>query len=256
MAISSTLISHAVADTAKTSKNTIAMPSQKAMATQLKLAKQAGHVHTLTPDSVIRAEKLHPSANLSYKVKGTRYQPIQKVSNFTQEGKASWYGKQFHGRKTASGERYDMNEMTAAHRTLPSPSYAKVTNLANGKEVIVRINDRGPFHSNRVMDVSFGAAKKLGMVNSGTARVRVEQLVPGQLAQAETAQPMFVSLQKFDQVQDAQAYLQRVNALVSKEQHGKKVSMVREGDKYVVQVGPVQSHEKTEPFKQTMLTAL
>ena len=138
------------------------MPSQKAMATQLKLANQAGRVHLLTPDSVIRAEKLHPSANLSYKVKGTRYQPIQKVSNFTQEGKASWYGKQFHGRKTASGERYDMNEMTAAHRTLPIPSYAKVTNLANGKEVIVRINDRGPFHSNRVMDVSFGAAKKIG----------------------------------------------------------------------------------------------
>ena len=154
IAISSTLISHAVADTAKTSKNTIAMPSQKAMATQLKLANQAGRVHMLTPDSVIRAEKLHPSANLSYKVKGTRYQPIQKVSNFTQEGKASWYGKQFHGRKTASGERYDMHEMTAAHRTLPIPSYAKVTNLANGKEVIVRINDRGPFHSNRVMDVS------------------------------------------------------------------------------------------------------
>ena len=149
-----------------------------------------------------------------------------------------------------------MNEMTAAHRTLPIPSYAKVTNLANGKEVIVRINDRGPFHSNRVMDVSFGAAKKLGMVNSGTARVRVEQLVPGRLAQADTAQPTFVSLQKFDQVQDAQAYLQRVNALVSKEQHGKKVSMVREGDKYVVQVGPFQSHEKTEPIKQNMLTAL
>ncbi len=231
------------------------MPSQKAMATQLKLANQAGRVHMLTPDSVIRAEKLHPSANLSYQVKGTRYQPIQKVSNFSQEGKASWYGKQFHGRKTASGERYDMNEMTAAHRTLPIPSYAKVTNLANGKEVIVRINDRGPFHSNRVMDVSFGAAKKLGMVNTGTARVRIEQLVPGQLAQAD-AQPMFVSLQKFDQVQDAQAYLQRVNALVSKDNHGKKVSMVREGGKYVVQVGPFQSQEKTEPIKQAMLTAL
>ena len=178
------------------------------------------------------------------------------VEGWQQKGVASWYGPGFHGRKTASGERYDMNEMTAAHRTLPIPSYAKVTNLANGKEVIVRINDRGPFHSNRVMDVSYGAAKKLGMVNSGTARVRVEQLVPGQLAQADTAQPMFVSLQKFDQVQDAQAYLQRVNALVSKEQHGKKVNMVREGDKYVVQVGPFQSHEKTEPIKKTMLTAL
>lgn len=249
-------MSQAVADTAKPVKQSIELSTQKAMAKQLKTANFAGGSHTLTPDSVIRAEKLHSSANLSYKVKGTRYQPMKKVANFTQTGKASWYGKQFHGRKTSSGERFDMNQMTAAHRTLPIPSYAKVTNLANGKEVIVRINDRGPFHSNRVMDMSFGAAKKLGMVNSGTANVRVEQLVPGQLAQAETAKPMFVNLQKFDQVQDAQAYLQRVNTMVKTQEHGKKVSMVRENGQYVVRVGPFQSHEKTEQIKQSMLTAL
>lgn len=162
VAISSTLMSQAVAETQKSTKQSISLSSQKSMAKQLKTVNQVGQAHVLVPDSVIRPEKLHPSANLSYKVKGTRYQPMNKVSNFSQEGKASWYGKQFHGRKTASGERYDMNEMTAAHRTLPIPSYAKVTNLANGKEVIVRINDRGPFHSSRVLDVSYGAAKKIG----------------------------------------------------------------------------------------------
>lgn len=98
---------------------------------------------SLQPNAVVKAEKLHRSANLSYKVAGKRYQPLRKVAEFSQTGKASWYGSQFHGRKTSSGERYDMNIMTAAHKTLPIPSYARVTNLSNGKSVVVRINDRG-----------------------------------------------------------------------------------------------------------------
>ena len=95
---------------------------------------------------------------------------------FSQTGKASWYGPGFHGRKTANGERFDMNTLTAAHRTLPISSYVRVTNLANGKSVVVRINDRGPYHGNRVMDLSKAAAQELGFIRTGTAQVKIEQI--------------------------------------------------------------------------------
>lgn len=133
---------------------------------------------TTQPDVVVQTEPLHKTANLSYKVAGKRYQPTKKIESFSQTGKASWYGPGFHGKKTSSGERFDMNTLSAAHRTLPIPSYARVTNLSNGKSVIVRINDRGPFHGNRVMDVSKAAAKELGFIHTGTANVKVEQILP------------------------------------------------------------------------------
>ena len=133
---------------------------------------------TAQPDVVVKTEPLHKTANLSYKVAGKRYQPTKKIEQFSQTGKASWYGPGFHGKKTSSGERFDMNTLSAAHRTLPIPSYARVTNLSNGKSVIVRINDRGPFHGNRVMDVSKAAAKELGFIHTGTANVKVEQILP------------------------------------------------------------------------------
>lgn len=132
----------------------------------------------LTPDAVMVPEVLHQSANRSYKVAGVRYTPKKQIQAFSQKGTASWYGKGFHGRKTASGERYDMYALTAAHPTLPIPSYVKVTNLKNNKEIVVRINDRGPFHSKRVMDLSYAAAKKLDFTQQGVATVKVEQLVP------------------------------------------------------------------------------
>ena len=133
---------------------------------------------TAQPDVVVKTEPLHKTANLSYKVAGKRYQPTKKIESFSQTGKASWYGPGFHGKKTSSGERFDMNTLSAAHRTLPIPSYARVTNLSNGKSVVVRINDRGPFHGNRVMDLSKAAAKELGFIHTGTANVKVEQILP------------------------------------------------------------------------------
>nr|WP_244516033.1 septal ring lytic transglycosylase RlpA family protein [Acinetobacter marinus] len=98
------------------------------------------------------------------------------VKKFTQSGVASWYGRQFHGRKTASGERFDMNALTAAHRTLPLNCYIRVTNKSNGKSVVVKVNDRGPFHGNRVLDLSYGAAKALGITNSGVGKVSIERV--------------------------------------------------------------------------------
>lgn len=98
------------------------------------------------------------------------------VSKFKQTGLASWYGRQFHGKKTASGERFDMNALTAAHRSLPMNCYIKVTNKDNGKSVVVRVNDRGPFHGNRVLDLSYGAAKAIGITQKGVGNVTIERV--------------------------------------------------------------------------------
>jgi rare lipoprotein A len=131
------------------------------------------------PEPVPKAEPLHRFANRPYAVFGQTYKPLGPNTPFVEEGVASWYGRKFNGRNTASGEPYDMFKLTAAHPTLPVPSYARVTNLDNGKSVVVRINDRGPFHKNRVMDMSYAAAYRLGYQNKGSARVRIEALIPG-----------------------------------------------------------------------------
>ena len=109
-----------------------------------------------------------------YTVAGNTYYPLKTVKGFSETGVASWYGKKFHGRKTASGERYNQNKMTAAHKTLPFGTNVRVKNIENGKSVVVRINDRGPFKKGRIIDVSRAAAKKLGMINSGIAKVNIK----------------------------------------------------------------------------------
>jgi rare lipoprotein A len=131
------------------------------------------------PDAVPRAEPLHRYANRTYTVMGNTYTPQAKPGGYSKEGAASWYGRRFHGKKTASGERYDMYAMTAAHPTLPIPSYARVTHLANGRSVIVRINDRGPFRRGRLIDLSYVAAAKLGLVGHGSGLVEVRAVLPG-----------------------------------------------------------------------------
>ncbi|OIR10487.1 RlpA-like protein precursor [mine drainage metagenome] len=131
------------------------------------------------PDAVPKAEPLHRYANRPYTALGKTYTPLQATGNYKERGIASWYGKKFNGQRTSIGETYNMYEMTAAHPTLPIPSYARVTNVANGKSVIVRINDRGPFLHERIMDLSYAAAYKLGYVNNGSAEVEVESIAVG-----------------------------------------------------------------------------
>jgi rare lipoprotein A len=133
-------------------------------------------------DAVPRSEPLHKFANRPYKALGKHYVPMTSLQPFRQRGLASWYGKRYHGQKTSSGEVYDMYQMTAAHPTLPIPSYARVTSIKNGKSVVVRINDRGPFRSGRVIDLSYVAAHKLGYIQAGEAMVEVESIVPGRSA--------------------------------------------------------------------------
>lgn len=131
------------------------------------------------PDAQPRAEPLHRFANRPYSVLGRDYAPYQELKPYKARGIGSWYGRKFHGQKTSSGEIYDMFAMTAAHPTLPIPSYVRVTNLANGKSVVVRVNDRGPFLHERVIDLSYAAAWKLGYIGSGSAQVEVESVLPG-----------------------------------------------------------------------------
>jgi rare lipoprotein A len=122
-----------------------------------------------------------------YEVNGRRYQPIPSSEGFVEEGIASWYGKKFHGRKTSNGETYDMYAMTAAHKTLPMNVHLKVTNLNNGRSTMVRVNDRGPFVRSRIIDLSYTAAKELGVVGPGTAPVRIEALGYRNKTQSGTA---------------------------------------------------------------------
>jgi rare lipoprotein A len=132
------------------------------------------------PDAEPRAEPLHRFANNPYSVLGRDYVPMKALQPYRARGVASWYGRKFHGQKTSSGEIYDMFAMTAAHPTLPIPSYVRVTNLANGSAVVVRVNDRGPFLHERLIDLSYAAAWKLGYIGAGSARVEVESVLPGE----------------------------------------------------------------------------
>ena len=130
----------------------------------------------------IKVEPANKWANRPYKVMGQSFTPMTGDKPLTQTGTASWYGKQFHGKKTAIGETYDMYAMTAAHPTMELPSYAKVTNLTNGRSVIVRVNDRGPFIGGRAIDMSYAAAVKLGYQKKGTTRVKIERITRKQIA--------------------------------------------------------------------------
>jgi rare lipoprotein A len=134
------------------------------------------------PDPVPRAEARSQRGNpVSYEVFGKRYFLLPTAEGYKERGVASWYGPDFHARPTSSGEPYDMYAMTAAHKTLPIPAYARVTNLANGRSIVVRINDRGPFVDNRIIDLSYTAAHKLDMTRAGTTFVEVEVITPGSL---------------------------------------------------------------------------
>jgi rare lipoprotein A len=161
------------------------------------------------PDAVPKREPLHPYANKIYVALGQTYVPETELKPFVQEGTASWYGRKFNGGRTSSGEAYDMFAMTAAHPTLPIPSYARVTALDTGESVIVRINDRGPFHSNRIIDLSYTAAHKLGIIGRGQGRVRVESIDPDKADVAGQTLPsgVYVQLGAFSGLEHARELL-------------------------------------------------
>jgi rare lipoprotein A len=137
-------------------------------------------------DAVPRNEPAHRGANRPYTVFGRTYVPNVSTDPYRQQGIASWYGKKFHGQKTSIGETYDMYAMTAAHPLLPLPSYVRVTNPANARSVVVRVNDRGPFHADRIIDLSYVAAAKLDLIRRGSGMVIVERVFAGDAAPADS----------------------------------------------------------------------
>ena len=190
------------------------------------------------PDAEPKSEPLHRYANRPYKVFGTEYVPLAQVQAFRQTGVASWYGKRFHGQKTSSGELYDMYAMTAAHPTLPIPSYARVTNLANGRSVVVRVNDRGPFHSSRVIDLSYAAAYRLGYIQAGSARVEVQAIVPGTAEQAAGVYLQVGAFSSRESAESLQARLAREAAWLQQ-----TVQVLASGTLWRLRVGPYRSRE-------------
>ncbi|MDD5114432.1 MAG: septal ring lytic transglycosylase RlpA family protein [Methylobacter sp.] len=180
-----------------------------------------------------------------------------KFSRYITKGTASWYGPQFHGKKTASGEIYDMYAMTAAHNSLPISSYAKVTNLKNKRSVIVRINDRGPFHGDRVMDLSYSAAKKLGIDQAGTGAVEIKAIAPkqalAQMQESAAKQDKSVYLQVGSFGNKTKALKLQHKIVASNLPEAKILSAKRKGATvYKVQMGPINSPESVASLNQQL----
>jgi len=220
------------------------------------------------PDAVPRAEPLHRFANRPYQVFGRDYVPLTSLVPFRQTGVASWYGRRYHGSATSSGEKYNMYAMSAAHPTLPIPSYARVTNLANGRSVVVRVNDRGPFHAERIVDLSYTAAWKLGYVEAGSARVDVESIVPGSAPRPAAAAPALpatvraenaakgfvVQLGAFSAPESAENFRARVYRELAWLTDG--IAVVPGGNLYRLHLGPYRSQADARSMADRIQSAL
>jgi rare lipoprotein A len=189
------------------------------------------------PDAEPRAEPLHRWANRPYNVFGVDYVPMTRLEPFREQGMASWYGRRFHGQKTATGEVYDMYAMTAAHPTLPLPSYVRVTHLGNGRSVVVRVNDRGPFRSGRIIDLSYAAAHRLGFVTAGSAQVQIETIVPA----SEATQTVYLQIGAFGSLENAESLRARVARELGWLQETAQVMLA--GSLWRLHIGPYRSAE-------------
>ena len=208
----------------------------------------SGHKHSAThlPDGAGG----HHKTGAPYQVAGRWYTPMQQAVHYDEQGIASWYGKDFHGRKTANGERYDMHAFSAAHKTLPLPTLVRVTNLDNGRSVIVRVNDRGPFVKDRLIDLSYAAARALGFAEHGTTHVRVQTLdnnspkpAPAHDIPAPTPAARYIQVGAFASQANAMAMHQRLQrdfpAIQIQSPHG-------DDHLYRVRIGPLSQQYEIE----------
>ncbi|WP_274968025.1 septal ring lytic transglycosylase RlpA family protein [Succinimonas amylolytica] len=198
------------------------------------------------PGAKVTREPFSKRGNKDYTVFGQKFQVWRNLDSYTEEGMASWYGPGFHGQKTSNGEHYNMNGFTAAHKNLPLPCFLKVTNLANGKAVIVRVNDRGPFHGSRILDLSRGAAAKIGIIGPGTGKVRVEYINPGKIAN-QTSEAEMNGFKPYIQVfatgdpERAREISEKVTLAT-----GKNSRVEKSGSTYRIKVGPLTEKEATD----------
>ena len=210
-------------------------------------------------EPVPKYEPLSPGGNMrSYEVFGKKYHVLTSAEGFRETGLASWYGKKFHGRKTSNGEKYDMFALSAAHKSLPLPSYVRVTNLGNGKSVIVRVNDRGPFHSSRIIDLSYAAAVKLDTVGK-IATVELEAITPGRELppppKLKTPTQIANGARPTPRLLQVAAYSDPINAVAMKEELAElgisnvqvRVGMLNNGDTvHRVMVGPFEERKRMD----------
>lgn len=223
------------------------------------------------PDAVPVYEPLHRYANRPYAALDKTYTPLTQPGNFKERGIASWYGKKFNGQRTSSGEKYDMYAMTAAHPTLPIPSYARVTNVGTQKSVIVRINDRGPFLHDRVIDLSYTAAHKLGITGHGSTEVEIESLVadtgtrpvarveavqsvplepaaPAPAPAATSGGNVFLQLGAFSTREAAEKFLAEMKAKLG--DVGRQLSLYSKDNKTRVHIGPYASQAEARSSRE------
>ena len=207
-------------------------------------------------DAVPRPDPLLPAGNTSpYVIEGREYRVLATAAGYDETGVASWYGTKFHGQRTANGEIYDLYLATAAHRSLPLPSYARVTNLRNGRQIVVRVNDRGPFHSERLIDLSYAAAVRLGFAERGTTEVRVEVI---ELAGVDDRRGIqggeyrYLQLGAFSSLRSAQELRDSVSAMV---EVPVRVSPVDVGGQRLnrVRVGPVNDGRELQRLRDLLM---
>lgn len=211
------------------------------------------------PD-VTKVENAHPKYEAysrggnkkNYTVLGKSYQVMDTGKGYRSSGTASWYGSKFHGHLTSNGETYDMYSMSAAHKSLPLPSYVKVTNLANNKEVIVRVNDRGPFHEDRIIDLSYAAAHKLDMLKTGTAKVAIEAIYienPESIALAELKETKLHYIQVLASSDKA-----KVNTLAKRleDKYQVKTRLKQSNNLYKLQLGPIGRQQLATKLNQEL----
>lgn len=202
-------------------------------------------IHSIS-DAVPKSEPFSKWGNpKEYEVFGKKYYTLESAKGYVAEGKASWYGTKFHGKRTSSGETYDMYAMTAAHKTLPLPSYVEVQNLENGKKVVVKVNDRGPFHAGRIIDLSYVAALKLGVVGNGTANVRVTAIDVG------VSNNVFVQAGSFSDKRNAER-LQVKLAQAEIESDIREAVLDAGNQVYRVRIGPFEKHEDVSELLESL----
>jgi len=203
------------------------------------------------PNAIPKKEPLNKLSNRPYKVFGKTYYPMTSLKPYTVNGYATWYGKKYHGNKTSIGEVYDMYEMTAAHKTLPLPCYVKVTNLKNNKTVIVRVNDRGPFVKDRIIDLSYAAANRLEIIEKGSELVKVELIdLDNTIKVSKENKKIYIQAGLFSDEKNANKLIEKIKKLGTVK--NERIKKNRSEDRFQVLIGPFEDKQKAQIKKNKL----
>ena len=203
------------------------------------------------PNAMPKKEPLNKFSNRPYKVFGKTYYPMTSLKPYTATGYATWYGKKYHGNKTSIGEVYDMYKMTAAHKTLPLPCYVKVTNLKNDKTVIVRVNDRGPFVKDRVIDLSYAAANRLEIIEKGSELVKVELIdLDEKVKVSKINKQIYIQAGLFSDEKNANNLINKIKKLGTVE--NENIKKIKNEDQFQVLIGPFKNNQKAKIKKDEL----